>query len=85
MQKRRFWSDLQDIHAVRAAEHKELIATARRDVGKDEAAAANSVEKAAAAKESVVKIARGDDVAGRLPEAKAFEAGAKFLLARGYR
>jgi hypothetical protein len=60
----RLWTNLHNIHASTAADHKELVTTAQRTFAAGEAAAADAAANAERARERLAKIERGEDVAG---------------------
>lgn len=62
----RFWASVRDMNQATVDEHKGLAATVERKIANGEAAATAAAEKAAAAKDRVERIRRGEDVVGGL-------------------
>jgi hypothetical protein len=62
----RFWENMRDMHASTAAEYKEMIGAIERTSAKGEKAAADAGERAAAAKDRIARIEKGETVSGGL-------------------
>jgi hypothetical protein len=78
------WSNLHNIHASTAADHKELVTTAQRTFAAGEAAAADAAPNAERARERLAKIERGEDVAGGLSKPMARQSFEHILLDAGW-
>jgi hypothetical protein len=61
-----FWSSIEEVHAATAADYKQLIEIATRKIAAAEEAQKHASDNAAAAKDRVERIERGEDVQGGL-------------------
>ena len=62
----RFWTSVQEINQATADDHRGVVAGAERTIADAQAQAVNAASNAAAAKERVARIERGEDVPGGL-------------------
>jgi hypothetical protein len=73
----RFWNAMHDMNAATAEEHKLMDAIVQAKCKRHESLAADAAEKRDAARERLVKLARGESVAGGLGKKLDREAAAK--------
>jgi hypothetical protein len=80
----KFWSGLQGMNAEMAEGHKELAAKSARIAADAEAGAVHAGAKAAAAKDRIERLAKGEDVKGGLGKPMTREDYEKILTGAGW-
>jgi len=69
----RFWSGLQDLHESTAADHAALRDKADRAIAENQAGATNARDGAAAAKDRIERLKKGESIAGGLRKPMSIE------------